>query len=266
MAGMPPRRTPGAPVHRKSSSRAPAGYFAWEAAGLRWLALAVGGTPVVPVLDVGSHHLDLVELTPAAPSRAGAVTFGERLACTHLAGAAAYGSPPGDWTGDGFFGPLSAPLPLALTPRQTWGEFWAQDRLAPITRACRDAGVFGSGESAVLDAVAERSRAGAFDTGDPPARIHGDLWSGNVLWTAQGATLIDPSAHGGHREYDLAMLALFGAPHLADTLAAYQQVAPLAPGWRDRVGLHHLHALAVHALLFGGGYAARTLATARRYR
>ena len=82
---------------------------------------------------------------------------------------------------------------------------------------------------------------------------------------AGGATLIDPSAHGGHREYDLAMLDLFGAPHLGTLRAAYHGVWPLEPRWQERVGLHQIHALAVHALLFGGGYAAQTLGVARRY-
>ena len=99
---------------------------------------------------------------------------------------------------------------------------------------------------------------------EPPARIHGDLWSGNVLWGSDGtAWLIDPAAHGGHRETDLAMLALFGAPHLQRLLDAYAEAAPLADGWRERVPLHQLHPLLVHAVLFGGGYGARAAQAAR---
>jgi fructosamine-3-kinase len=100
---------------------------------------------------------------------------------------------------------------------------------------------------------------------EPPARIHGDLWSGNVVWGADGNVwLIDPAAHGGHRETDLAMMSLFGLPHLDRVLAAYEDAAPLADGWRDRVPLHQLHPLLVHSVLFGGSYGGRAAAAAQR--
>jgi fructosamine-3-kinase len=76
------------------------------------------------------------------------------------------------------------------------------------------------------------------------------------------AWVIDPAAHGGHRETDLAMLALFGAPHLDRTLAAYHEHRPLAAGWRERVALHQLHPLLVHAVLFGGSYGRRAVEAA----
>jgi fructosamine-3-kinase len=114
----------------------------------------------------------------------------------------------------------------------------------------------------VIDGVMARCAAGDFDDDDPPARLHGDLWSGNVMWTPAGAVLIDPAAHGGHRETDLAMLALFGCPHFEAVLAGYQGHRPLRAGWRDRVGLHQLYPLLAHAVLFGGGYARQALAAA----
>jgi fructosamine-3-kinase len=98
---------------------------------------------------------------------------------------------------------------------------------------------------------------------EPPARLHGDLWSGNVLWSGR-PYLIDPIAYGGHREVDLAMLQLFGSPG-ARFFSAYEEVAPLADGWHDRVGLYQLFPLLVHAALFGGGYVASVERTARRY-
>ncbi|WP_019699284.1 fructosamine kinase family protein, partial [Mycobacterium avium] len=114
-----------------------------------------------------------------------------------------------------------------------------------------------------IGAVAARCRAGDFDDDDGPARLHGDLWSGNVMWTPDGVVLIDPAAHGGHRETDLAMLALFGCPHYDAVLAGYQQVRALKPGWRNRIGLHQLYPLLAHVVLFGGGYAGQTDAAAR---
>lgn len=101
---------------------------------------------------------------------------------------------------------------------------------------------------------------------EAPARLHGDLWSGNLLWQRDGPPLlVDPAARGGHRETDLAMLALFGAPHLPEIIAGYEAVSPLGAGWQDRVALHQVHPLLVHAALFGGGYGARAAAHARRY-
>jgi len=100
---------------------------------------------------------------------------------------------------------------------------------------------------------------------EPPARLHGDLWSGNVMADAQGRPwLIDPSAYGGHREVDLAMLRLFGAPS-EDVFCAYEEIAPLAEGWRERVELYQLLPLLVHALLFGGSYRSAAERVAKRY-
>jgi fructosamine-3-kinase len=101
---------------------------------------------------------------------------------------------------------------------------------------------------------------------EPPARLHGDLWNGNVLWGQESRVwLIDPAAYGGHRELDLAMLALFGLPHLPRVLEAYQDSAPLADGWEERIPLHQLFPLLVHAALFGGGYGTRAAEAAARY-
>jgi fructosamine-3-kinase len=100
---------------------------------------------------------------------------------------------------------------------------------------------------------------------EPPARLHGDLWSGNVLWDRGGRPwLIDPGAYGGHREVDLAMLNLFGAPGPA-FLAAYEARHPLADGHEERVELWQLFPLLVHAALFGGGYRQAAAQVAARY-
>jgi fructosamine-3-kinase len=102
-----------------------------------------------------------------------------------------------------------------------------------------------------LDALL--ARPDRFGPPEPPARLHGDLWWGNVCMLGAEPVLIDPAVYGGHREIDLAMLALFGELPAA-MIAAYAEVWPLADGWRERIALHQLYPLAAHACLFGGGY------------
>lgn len=246
----------------KSDPQAPPGYFRWEEAGLEWLREAEGA-PVVEVRGRSDGHLALRQLSSVTPEPSAARSFGRSLAQTHDAGAAAWGCGPPGWTGDGFFGPLAEPLPLPLGSWDTWGAFYAEARLEPMVRRCRDAGLYDAGAASSFARLVGRVGAGALDTDDAPARLHGDLWSGNVMWTPSGVTLIDPAAHGGHRETDLALLALFGAPHLDEILTGYGEVHPLAEGRAARVGLHQLHCLLVHAVLFGGGYAARAHGIAR---
>lgn len=240
-------------VFRKQRPQAPDGFFACEAAGLRWLAVP-GGPTVVQVVDVGRSHLDLERLVPAAPSRTGARELGAALARMHDAGASAFGVPPPGWTGDGFFGPLDDPLPLRSAAYDRWGEFYARCRLDQLAELLTARGRLGPRTTDDLAQVRERMLRGDWDDDDPPARVHGDLWSGNVMWTADGAVLIDPAAHGGHRLTDLAMLALFGLPHLDDVLAAYAGVHPLPEPWDELVAAHQLYPVGMHAVLFGGGY------------
>ena len=142
---------------------------------------------------------------------------------------------------------------MSLRRHRRWGDFYAEERLAPMAELA--AARLDASTRAAIDSVMARCRAGDFDDDDRPARLHGDLWSGNVMWTRDGVVLIDPAAHAGHRETDLAMLALFGCPHYDAVLAGYQRVRPLQPGWRNRIGLHQLFPLLAHVVLFGAGYA-----------
>jgi fructosamine-3-kinase len=254
----------------KRDPDAPPGFYQAEAAGLRWLgaAEAAGGVPVGEVLEVTGTSISLLRYLTIAPTRDAAGTFGRRLALTHRAGAPHHGAPPpGPRAGvNGFIGPL--PLPHLAEPPAHWGDFYASCRLEPFASAAEASGSLDLRAAGDLRAVCERLRAGdPALTGPqvPPARLHGDLWSGNVLWTASGVRLIDPAAHGGHPETDLAMLALFGLPQLDEVLLAYAATSPLPFGWRQRVGLHQLHPLLVHAVLFGPSYGAQAGQIARRY-
>jgi len=232
----------------------PEGFFAAEAAGLRWLREP--GAAAVPEVIAALPDLlalDWVEPGPATP--AAARRFGGDLAALHRAGAGAFGA---DWPG--FVGAL----PQDNTPSAgPWPGWFAQRRLAPYLRRSADSGALTPAEVCLVERV--MAQIHSYGGAEPPARIHGDLWPGNVLWSADGrAWLIDPAAHGGHRETDLAQLALFGgAPHLTLILDAYQEVWPLADGWRERVPVHQLHLLLVHTTLFGAAYrdAVRTAAS-----
>ncbi|MGX9789106.1 fructosamine kinase family protein [Mycobacterium sp. MMS18-G62] len=244
----------------KRNPSAPPGFFACEAAGLQWLSAAAGGVECARVIDYDDISLTLQRLSDSAPTRAAAYEFGRRLACTHDAGAVAFGAPPDGWAGPGFFGPLHQPLPMSLTGHERWGTFYARERLVPMAE--RAAPRLSTATREAVAAVTSRCEAGDFDDDDQPARLHGDLWSGNVMWTSEGAVLIDPAAHGGHRETDLSMLALFGCPFFDEVIAGYQARRPLRDGWRDRVGLHQLYPLLAHVMLFGGGYERQTHAAA----
>ncbi len=238
--------------------------FAAEASSLRWLAEA-DAVPVPEVLAVTGSALVISMVPPGHATPSAAFRFGAELARLHAAGAGDFGAP---WRG------VIASLPLDNTPLPPdppglrdgaapgWPQWYARRRLLPYLRLAVDSGALRPEDARLVEAVADRidSLAGP---AEPPSRIHGDCWAGNVLWSGDRGWLIDPAAHGGHRETDLAMLALFGAPDLDRILAGYHDTAPLATGWRSRIPLHQLHPLLVHACLFGASYAEGVRSAAR---
>lgn len=234
---------------RKEDPLAPRDFFEAEAAGLRWLADA-GGARVAEVHSVGPGWIEIEHIERTAPIADAARAFGEALARTHLAGAPAFGASPAGWNGPLFIGSRQMPNMTSAT----WGVFYAQTRVLPFLDTAVRAGHLTSTERDVVHEACSVIEAGAFDDDEPPARIHGDLWAGNVLFSPTGVVLIDPAAHGGHRETDVAMLALFGAPYLDEMVSAYDRTAPLRAGWQDRIAVHQLHPLAVHAAGHGRSY------------
>jgi len=283
----------------KSRTAAKPGEYATEAAGLRWLGEVEDGLAVPAVLavrdaaagaagmagsadggsagsaeggssgsfdSVGSSatgdppFLALEWIDEGRLDARGEEELGRGLARVHAAGAPAFGSPPpGAPLGGLRLGAVE--LPAATAP--DWPSFYAEHRLAPLLRAAADRGALPPGGAAAIEAVIDRlPELGG--PPEPPARLHGDLWSGNVLAGADGRPrLIDPAAYGGHREVDLAMLRLFGAPS-PRMLAAYEELLPLAAGHERRVPLWQLFPLLVHAALFGGSYGASAVQAARR--
>jgi fructosamine-3-kinase len=286
----------------KTRADAARGEFAAEAAGLEWLAQA-GALRTPAVLDVEDDYLALEWITPGRLDAAGEQELGRGLAMTHAAGAPRFGrfadAPGGTEQGGTEQGGTEAPaarhdaaldpdtaldhdptrdvdaapdldtvwlgsLRVSNEPAECWPAFYAERRLRPLARLAFEHERLGHPGIAAVERICERID----DLGgprEPPARLHGDLWSGNVLADADGRPwLIDPSAFGGHREVDLAMLALFGGLS-ASVLAGYEDTTPFTEGWQDRVGLYQLLPLLVHAILFGGSYSASVERTARRY-
>ncbi|MCP3801151.1 fructosamine kinase family protein [Allokutzneria sp. A3M-2-11 16] len=218
-----------------------------EAASLTWLGIAVP-----EVFEWDEDRIVMQYIEPGEPTRESAEELGRALAEIHAQGAAKYGSPPDEGPRDAWIGPV----PMRNEECDTWAEFYERFRVEPYVRMAVDRGHLTAKEAEVFDRDWEAPD-------EPPARVHGDLWNGNVHWGRERAWLIDPAAHGGHRESDLAMLELFGCPHLERVRGAYLEVAPFADGWRDRVGLHQVFPLLVHAAAFGRSYVERALAAAR---
>jgi len=235
----------GREVFVKTNAGAPPGMFAAEARGLAWLE-AAHALAVPQALAVGERFLVLPLIRPA-PRRPGFDdALGRGLAVLH------HTAPPG-WglDHDNFVGRL--PQANGGAGITTWAAFYRHRRLEPQLRRATDAGLLPPRVRADADRVLGRLED-LVGPDEPPARLHGDLWGGNLMGDAQGRPcLIDPAVYGGHREMDLAMMRLFGG-FGSRVFDAYDEAYPLAEGHQDRVALHQLYPLLVHVNLFGGSY------------
>ncbi len=253
----------GSDVFVKTHPAPPEGFFEVEATGLDWLRGATDltggqdpGAPVPEVLAVSADLLALEWIPTAEPGPVAAERFGRELAVTHRTGAARFGGPGQD----GYLGTL----PLDNTTGDRWPGWFVEHRLRPYLRRSVDNGALTGTDAGHVEFVLDRIEELAGPT-EPPSRTHGDLWPGNLVWSTDRVWLVDPAAHGGHRETDLALLHLWGgAPYLSRILAGYDEVAPLADGWRDRIPLHQLYLLLAHTAMFGAAYREEVLNATRR--
>ena len=227
------RRTVFVKTHRAP----PPGMYVAEAAGLAWLAEGPLRTP--RVLAVGEAFLALEWLELGDRGRTSEEQLARGLAALHQLGAPAFGLDRGNYL---------ATIPQDNTPEIDIVTFYVERRLRPLVAQLRD----GAPDlDAQLDALGQLPDR--FGPPEPPARLHGDLWWGNVGFSRGEPVLIDPAVYGGHREIDIAMLMLFGG--VSETfINAYTEVYPLAPEWRSRVPLWQLYPVAAHGVLFGSGY------------
>ncbi|MGC5586047.1 fructosamine kinase family protein [Ornithinimicrobium sp. W1679] len=233
----------GTEVFTKTLTGAPPRFFEREAAGLR--ALAQAGARVPQVLAVDAERITLAWV-PQGHGRTAATEeqFGRELAALHRTTGQRYGSVDEESTA------YLGACPVDLTPTPSWAGSWLERRVVPLARRAADEGRLDPDTAA----LAERIDLDRLGPPEPPTLVHGDLWGGNRLLDPAGRSwLIDPCAHYGHREVDLAMMQLFGG-FSGRVFAAYVEELPLADGWRERVAVYQLVPLLVHALLFGGGY------------
>ncbi len=152
-------------------------------------------------------------------------------------------------------------LPQANKPHHSWPEFFITQRLEPQLQM---------GER-MFDASDRRafqklfSRLEALIPEEEPSLLHGDLWSGNYLVDSnENPVVIDPAVYYGHREMDIAMMYLFGGFDM-EIFHQYQQAYPMEENWQERIELHNLYPLLVHANLFGGHYPAEVRRNVKRY-
>jgi fructosamine-3-kinase len=233
-------------VFAKTNPQADPTMFPAEARGLAWLGEA-GAVRVPRVLAVSGQAPSFLVLERIVPGRRRPdfdEALGRGLASLHRFGAGQFGLDH-----DNFIGRL----PQSNRPAPTWAEFYRSRRIEPQLRLAADGGL----ASPRMLRAGERLLAAMEELvgpPEPPARLHGDLWGGNLLADEAGAPcLIDPAVHGGHRELDLAMMRLFGG-FGTRVFDAYGEAFPMASGHQQRVPLYQLYFLLVHVNLFGGSY------------
>lgn len=225
------------------------GAAAAEAAYLRWLR--EGSTAVVEVLelDEAANTVTIERVNSVRPTVDAARQAGRELAAIHAMGAAAFGAPADGWDGPNFIGTRRQ----MCEPTERWATFYVEQRVLPFARKAAEAGNLGGGDLDVVERACDALLAEDEDA--PVARIHGDLWAGNLLFGPEGPRFIDPAAHGGHPLTDIAMLELFGAPHFSAIVDGYLDAGGgLGADWQRRIAVHQLHPLAVHAWTHGPSY------------
>jgi fructosamine-3-kinase len=239
----------GRSVFVKTHPAPPSGMYVCEARGLAWLgqAEALRVPRVLLACDadeLGPACLVLEQIQTGKPAPQFDEALGQGLAALHRAGAERFGLDHANYI---------ALLAQDNAPRASWARFYAECRIAPQVALAQRLGHFDRALARRFEALCDKLES-LVGPEEAPSRLHGDLWSGNLLCDAQGMPcLIDPAVYGGHREIDLAMMRLFGG-FAERSFAAYDAAFPLAPGHRERVALYQMYPLLVHVNLFGGQY------------
>lgn len=220
--------------------------FSAEAMGLKLLKNAAA-LPVPAVLGqgqvAGKPFLLLEYLKGSSPNSSYWQLLGQGLAKLHQHSQQQYGLSHNNFIGS---------LQQNNEPLTDWIEFFIQQRLEPqLTLAYYQQLVAKSFMQRFRQLYPKLSDLLATEA---PSLLHGDLWSGNVMPGPDGsAWIFDPAVYYGHREAEMAFTTLFGGFDPA-FYAAYQEAAPLEPGYQQRYALYNLYPLLVHVNLFGASY------------
>ena len=222
------------------------GMFEAEAKGLELLATA-NAIKIPEVIATGEAcddaFLILEYIQSGSPKSDFWESFGRQLAELHRSAADSCGLDLDNYIGS---------LPQSNTEEEIWAEFFIQQRLEPQLKLASEAGMISTSLKAAFQNF-YKLLPEIFPE-EPPALLHGDLWSGNFMTDSNNeAVLIDPAVYYGHREMDLGMSKLFGGftPAFYD---AYNEAWPMETGWEIRLDFCNLYPLLVHVNLFGGGY------------
>ena len=169
--------------------------------------------------------------------------FGEKLAALHTNKNEFFGLDYDNYIGS---------LRQVNKKENNWKGFYSNQRLLHLTKFAFDKELLSKADSKKMEELCYK-----LDTYVPftePSLIHGDLWSGNLIFDGQGKPVfIDPAIYYGHPEMDWAMLSLFGSyPETA--MKSYCNIIPLEINYFEREKIYQLYPLLVHLILFGRRY------------
>lgn len=230
-------------------------FFTKETDGLELLAQGPFALPkILAFSDEVPTYLALRFEEKGKPSPEFNKEFGENLAALHRQSETKFGLDTWNYIGT---------LKQKNLPHESWPDFFANQRILPLVRLARNKGFFSAGFLTKVDGLL--TKVEKWVPQEPPALLHGDLWSGNYHVSSDGKPmLIDPAVYYGHREMDLAMMHLFGG-FPKELFEAYNKTYPLENAWRDRIDLHNLYPVLVHVNLFGGPYVQQAETIVKRY-
>jgi len=233
-----------------SANRYP-GMFEKESRGLTALANHLPALVIPRAIQngaVGQHQYLLLQwIEKGTPGKDFWESFGRSLALMHLQGQAYFG-----WEEDNYIGSLQQ----NNSRHSEWHNFFSECRILPLAKILFDTGVFSKRDLTEAESFCKHSNRW-FPT-EPPALLHGDLWSGNYMVSSTGyAGVYDPAVYFGHREMDIGMTKLFGGFDQR-FYGAYQEIYSMEQNWIQRLSITQLYPLLVHAVLFGGHYVSST--------